>query len=391
MRHLDLAQVNQMVLSKHHLTKETKSNDIQKIVEDIVGLHATGAMGPFLSLFARTRKFEKEDLIEELYQKRNLGKIRCMRKTLHILPKEMIPLAYTATQEIVDKVSKRYVESRVSAAKYEEFSQTILKLLKVREMTAAEIKKALRTQLDVSAILYRMCDQGLLIRSQPAKGWKDQRHKYALFHEYFPTIDLTKLKESAARSWLVNQYLRAYGLVTEKDIKWWTGFSKIKSQKALNQVHSQIDRIKISPLKDEFLMLHSDWILIQKVGLSDKQTINLLPSLDPYLMGYKERERYLQPEYYDYIFDRSGNCTSTILLNGRVIGVWDYAGNAEPLVKLFLFEEMNGRVLRGIYENAWRIGQFMAEKAVLIKECDSMVPLKQRPAGGVMTPLKDCK
>ena len=390
MKHLDLAQVNQLVLRKHHLTKETKGDDIRKIAEDIVGLHATRAIGPFLSLFARARKFEKEDLIEELYLKRNLGKIRCMRKTLHILPKEMIPIAYAATREMVDKVSKRYVEFRVSAAKYEEFSQTILELLKVREMTAAEIKKALRTQLDVSAILYRMCDQGLLIRGQPEKGWKDQRHKYALFHEYFPTIDLSKLKESEARTWLINQYMRAFGPVTEQDIKWWTGFSKTMVQKALNRVHSKIDHVKISPLKGEFLILHSDRVLIQKAELADKQTVNLLPSLDPYLMGYKKRERYLQLDYYDYVFDRSGNCTLTILLDGRVIGVWDFTGDTEPSVKLFLFKEMNKRVLREIYEKARGIGQFMVEKEVLIKECDSMVPLTQRPAGGVMSPLNYC-
>jgi len=51
---------------------------------------------------------------------------------------------------------------------------------------------------------------------------------------------------------------------------------------------------------------------------------------------------------------------------------------------------MNGRVLKEIYEKAQRIGQFMAEKAVLIEDCESMVPLTQRPAGGVMSPLKYC-
>ena len=49
MKHLDLAQVNQLVLRKHHLTKETKGDDIRKIAEDIVGLHATMAIGPFCS------------------------------------------------------------------------------------------------------------------------------------------------------------------------------------------------------------------------------------------------------------------------------------------------------------------------------------------------------
>ena len=35
--------------------------------------------------------------------------------------------------------------------------------------------------------------------------------------------------------------------------------------------------------------------------------------LDPYLMGYKDRERYLDPRFKDFVFDRSGNVTNTIV------------------------------------------------------------------------------
>jgi len=365
------------------LTDDSRIDDVVQIVKDVSGLHATGSKVPYLSLFARTRNFVKESLDEELYVKRNLGKIRCMRGTLYILTKEMIPIAYAATRKMNEKLSKRYAEFRgVSYEKYEEFSKSILDVLKGKEMTAAEIQKTLKTQLDVSAILYLMCDQGFVIRSRP--------RKYSLFHEYFPNMDLTKMDEREARALLVQHYLSSFGPATENDIAWWTGLGKTRVQEALNKIQKKTVRVEISNVKGNFIMLRSDENLIKTQAPSKRRTVNLLPSLDPYLMGYKKRERYLNHKHYDRVFDRSGNVTSTILLDGRVVGVWDFTEDLEPLVKLFLLEEVEGSMLKQIYLKAQKIGRFIADKEVQIRECNSMVPLTRRTAGGVMSPLKGC-
>lgn len=380
---LNLNRINRFVLRKQHLADDSRIDDIVQIVKHVSGLHATGSTVPYLSLFARTRNFAKEYLDEELYAKRNLGKIRCMRGTLYILTREMMPIAYTATRKVNEKLSKRYAEFRgISSRKYKEVSKSILDILKGREMTASEIKRTLKTQLDVSAILYLMCDQGLLIRSRP--------RKYSLFHEYFPDIDLTKTNETEAIIRLVQNYLSSFGPVTENDIAWWIRLGKTKVREALNDIQEQIVRVKISNLKGNFIMLRSDENLIKKQAPSKKRTINLLPNLDPYLMGYRERERYLNYEDYEKVFDRSGNATSTILLDGRVVGVWDFTKNVEPLVKIFLFEEVEESVLTEIYLKAQEIGKFITDKKVQIKECHSMIPLTHRTAGGVMSPLKGC-
>ena len=73
----DLDRVNRFVLRKQHLTNESRIDDVVQIAGDISGLHATAPTTPYLSLYARTKKFTKEQLDEELYIKRNLGKIRC--------------------------------------------------------------------------------------------------------------------------------------------------------------------------------------------------------------------------------------------------------------------------------------------------------------------------
>jgi hypothetical protein len=380
---IDLDGLNHFVLRKQHLANGSKIDDIVQVVKDIVGLHATGFKAPYLSLFARTRNFVKEHLNEELYVKRNLGKIPCMRATLYILTKEMIPIAYLATRKRLEELSKRYAEFRgVSSEEYEVLSKTILKILKGREMTAPEIRKVLNTQLDVSAILYLMCDQGLLIRGRP--------RRYALFHEYFPNMDLTKMSEVEARTLLVQHYLSSFGPVTENDIVWWISLSKTKVREALNNLQKQIVRVKISSLKGNFLLLRSDENLIKNASLPEKRTVNLLPSLDPYLMGYKERERYLHHKHHDRVFDRSGNITSTILVDGKVVGIWDFADDEDPFVKLFLLEEIEGSMLREIYLEAQKIGKFICAREVQIKECDSVIPLTRRTAGGFMSPLKGC-
>ncbi len=390
MKAFTLDEINHLVLRKQHLTDNSKIDDIVQIVKDLSGLHATSSTTPYLSLFARTKNFQKKCLDEELYSAKNLGKIRCMRKTLYILTKDMMPTACAATRKKNENLTKKYAEFRgVSPEKYREISKSILDMLKGKEMTASQIKKILKTQLDVSAILYLMCDQGLLVRSRAEKGWKDKNLRYALFNDYFPDLDLAKTDEKAAMTLLVQYYLKSFGPVTEDDVAWWTGLGKTQVRQALVRIQEQTSRIKISGLKGDFIMFRSDERLPKVMNISQK-TLNLLPSLDPYLMGYKERSRYLDREHYEKVFDRSGNATSTILLNGRVIGVWDFAENADSIVKLFFFEEVEQKVHQETCVRAKRIGEFMADAEVQVKECDFMIPLTRRTAGAVMSPLKDC-
>lgn len=386
---INLSAINHFVLRKQHLTDDSKIDNIVQIVRDINGLHATAPKTPYLSLFARNRDFMKEQLDEELYIKRNLGKIRCIRKTVYILLKEMIPIAYSATKKMVVLASEKYSQYLgVTRKQYYETSKSVLKILKGTGMTVKEIKRALKTELNISAIVNLMCDQGLLIRGNPRHGWKSNIHTYYLFEDYFPDIDLNAVDEARAKNLLVKRYLASFGPVTEKDVMWWSGFLKGEVKEILESLQDQVTQIEISDMKGSYSMLNSDLKSLQSLKI-EKYVVNLLPSLDPYLMGYKDRERYLNPEYYNNVFDRSGNATSTILLNGKVIGVWDIAEKPKPLIKLFLFEEVERRVLKKVYLEGQKIGKFIADGDVQIKERNSMVPLTRRTAGGVMSPLKD--
>jgi hypothetical protein len=243
--------------------------------------------------------------------------------------------------------------------------------------------------LNVSGALNLMCDQGLLIRGNPRSGWKSSLHTYYLFSDYFPDVNLNEPSENRAVALLVQYYVGSFGPVTENDIIWWTDLNKTAIQRALKKLGEQIVPVNIEGFKGDFLLLHSDMAL-KKAAIPKNRVVNLLPALDSYIMGYKERERFLSYQHYDKVIDRSGNATSTIMLDGKVVGVWDFTADKKPLVKILLFEQIENSTLTEIYSKAQKIGRFIADKEVTVKECDSMIPLKRRTAGGFMSPLKNC-
>jgi hypothetical protein len=386
---IDLNSVNRFRLHKQHLTDESQTEDIVQTVRDVYGLHATNPTAPYLSLYARARGFTRDKLDEELYVKRTLGKIRCVRTTVHVLPRETISIAFAATKSIVEPNSEDFLRytGAVTKDQYEEASRAILDILKSRGMSTVQIKKHLGTKLNVSPIVNLMCDQGLLMRGRSGKGWKSNTHTYYVFSEYFPGMDLNAVDPAKARETTVRQYLACYGPATVKDISWWSGFTLTEVRRILQSLAREATEVEISELKGAYVMLAADRAALERFEPSGQPAVNLLPPLDPYLMGYKEREHYLDYKHYEMVFDRSGNATSTILVDGRVAGVWDYSEKPGPTVKLLLFRQLEKRLLRVLETRARAMGRFIADQAVTVEMCDQMVPLPQRNAGGFMSPL----
>jgi hypothetical protein len=376
------------LLHKQHLSEESRTDDIVQIAGDICGLHATGPTTPYVSLFARARDFTRDKLDEELYVKRTLGKIRCVRTTVHVLPRETIPIAFAATRGIVKPNSEDFCRHLgITKEQYEDASREILRILKGTGLSTLQIKKQLGAKLNASPIVNLMCDQGLLMRGRSGRGWKSNTHTYYLFSDYFPEMDLNAVDQAQARELTVGQYLAGYGPATVRDISWWSGFTMTEVRRMLQSLAHETTEVAIPELKETYLMLAADADDLERFEPSGGSVVNLLPALDPYLMGYKERERYLDHKYCELVFDRSGNGTSTILVDGRVVGVWDFSEVPKPTVKLFLFHKLEKKLLRLVESRARAMGKFIGDKTVAIEMCDQMVPLTQRTAGGFMSPL----
>jgi hypothetical protein len=387
---LDPAQVDAHVLRRQHLAPGVPDYDVVRLVKDISGLYAASALTPYLSLLARAPNFKREQLDEELYTRRTLGRIRCMRKVIYILPIDLLVAAHWATRSLNVEASRRYLEYRgVPHAVYEPLARQILDLLKGRELTAGDIRHALRTALDVPALLSFMCDQGLLIRTRPERGGPDPNFCYALFAEYFPRVRLEPMGEREAAMHIVRQYLRSFGPATEADIAAWTGLGQVSAHIAVEHMRGEVVRVQIARRVEHYLMLNTEVEVCRSAAALAPSVVTLLPSHDPYLLAYQDRSRYLDVRHSDRVFDQTGHVTSTILSNGRVIGVWDVMAES-CLVKVHLFQAASDELRASIEAEARRTGRFICRAAVAVQWCAAMLPLTRQPLGSVAAPLRNC-
>ena len=266
-----LEQVNQLNLMKQHLLPDPLGVEVVQVVEDVGGLHATNVTTPYLSLYARIGGFSRDDLDLELYDRHTLGKIRCVRRTIYVHTIRMMPVAWGATAGKVLPLSRRFMEARgVAGEAYEELAQRIVDLLRGREMSAVDIKASLDTRVDLSPVLYHMCDQGLLVRGRPIASWRDRRQGYALFSEWFPSVELEAMTEEQAATALVAEYLAAFGPVTEGDVVWWTGLGKRAVRRALQALGRRWCEVDVAGLSGGMICLRSDVARLRDVELADE-------------------------------------------------------------------------------------------------------------------------
>lgn len=383
----NLKAVNHFILAKQHLSEDSKIDNIVRITRDIGGLHATSTTTPYLSLLARTQSFGKENLQQELYQKKSLAKVTYVRKTMFILPEDFLSVAFAAVRRNAELLTDQHLKYlQLTQKEYEDAAERILEVLRNRGLTLKELKTEIGDVPNLMYIVRMMSFQGLLIRGAPKSGWKNSLHTYFHFSEYYPDIDKAFFKELEAQQIVVKQYIANYGPVTTNDISWWTGFPKSRVRDILKEIENDLRKINISGLEDQFFILSSQISSITDTPTQNSSTINILPCLDPYLMGYKNRDRYLDKNFFGSVYDRSGNATTTILQDGKVIGIWDLDGSN---FKYFLFADIKSAALDNLKAQAKKTGLFISGKEVHLKRCDSMKPLVLRTAAGEQSPLKD--
>jgi len=170
-------------------------------------------------------------------------------------------------------------------------------------------------------------------------------------------VNLESVTAEEAPVKLVRHYLSHLGPATEEDIVWWTGLGKLGIRQVLAGIKRQLMEIEIEGLGEGYLVLAKDLTGLER-RYHKERSMNLLPGLDPYVMGYKDRRRFLDPERYEQVFDRSGNALPTVWLDGRVIGVW-LEKRKRPMLEVLLFQEADKRVLAELEAEAQCLAGFL--------------------------------
>jgi winged helix DNA-binding protein len=347
MRRIDAEERRERLTRRHRLAPVRRTADVVDAVRSVVGLHSSDPSTVYLSARARTRGFEPATLERALYDERTVVRMLGMRRTLFVVPRELVSVVDAAASQAVAANERRKLERFVAesgvaddpAAWIDEAQAAALAALVARgEASTSELSAdhpllsqklrigvGTRWETEVGTgtrILLLLAAEGKIVRDRPRGGWTASQYRWVPIERLGP---LEPIDPVAARARLLGLWLEAFGPATEADIRWWTGWTARDARAALAAVpHATVE-----------VESGTGYVLADDVDAvpADDPSPALLPALDPTAMGWKERDWYLGP-HTTSLFDRNGNAGPTVWWGGRVVGGWAQRKSGEIAFRL---------------------------------------------------------
>jgi hypothetical protein len=346
---LDVAERRARLVVRHRLAPGVRATDALTAARSVVCLHATDAVTVFLSVQARSRGVAPADVERALYEERTLVRVLGMRRTLWVVPRELVPVVFAAATRAIAARERRRLEAwlresgvserpdewlpeaeRAALAAVARLGEALTtevaaaEPLLARKLRLAAGTKYETTQSAAARVLPLLAMEGQLVRARPRGTWISPQFRWASMESWLGA-PLEELDAAAAQAELLRRWLRAFGPATETDVRWSTGWTAREARTALAAVpHEEVD------LGDA-----PGYVLAGDLERTPppEPAAALLPTLDPSTMGWKERDWYLGP-HGPALFDRNGNAGPTVWWDGRVVGGWSQRRDGEIVVGL---------------------------------------------------------
>ena len=310
---------------------------MEEVARSLVGLHATDPATVFLSARARVDDLIPSDVEDALYERRTLVRLLAMRKTMFVVPVELLPAVEAAAgRQLADperrRVARWMAESGVAAdgesllRRLEDATEAVLD--ETGTATAAELGTRipeLATKVPIavgkryegtvslsSRVLLLLAMDGRIVRGRPRGSWISSQYRWATMRGWLGRdVELPSLEQGAAE--VARCWLRTFGPATFDDLRWWSGWTVARTRQAL----ADAGAVDVDLDGSAGVALPED---LEPVG-APGPWVALLPALDPTVMGWKQRDWYLG-DHRAALFDRNGNAGPTVWSDGRVVGGW---------------------------------------------------------------------
>jgi hypothetical protein len=240
--------------------------------------------------------------------------------------------------------------------------QEIIRALPAREIRSIELRVGnnfYRTS-NLRIALNALIRKGIVISEKHSENVATSKAaRYKLLAEVYPKLDLKSVGSGEAQKALIERYVKAFGPVTEEDVLWWSGLNKAEVKNALMSMEEKLLSVKMNSLKWNYLMLKADFERFISFGPVRTPSVLLLPYEDPYTKGYKVRDRIVEAEHLKEAYP-GGEAQPTILLNGKIVGLWNRKlGRGREPIRLHFFERCGRQVEKEAVHKAKVLGNLL--------------------------------
>ncbi|MEU7446760.1 winged helix DNA-binding domain-containing protein [Streptomyces diastaticus] len=327
---------------RHALAPSARADGPAGAARAVVALHSTDPSSVHVAAWARTRDEQADAASVEhaLYEDRALVRLLAMRRTVFVAPAETAAVLQAACSREVAARERRKLEGFVAASELAPdgaaagwlagAEEAALASLAARgEATAAELaaddarlaaqvriggaSPHARGQSVAARLLLLLAAEGKAVRGRPRGSWTSHQYRWSPLSAWLPD-GLAPWETEAARAELARLWLRAYGPGTAEDLRWWAGWTKTQTTRALKEVASA--EVELDDGRTG-LVLADDLDPVP----GPEPWAALLPALDPTPMGWHSRAWYLGP-HRDRLYDRAGNIGPSVWWCGRIVGGW---------------------------------------------------------------------
>ncbi len=377
MREITLEERRARLAMRHGLSRPLGS--VAEAAKAMVGLHSSDPVTVYLSARARIPGLNTVDVQEALYDQKTVMRMIGMRRTLFVQPRELAGVVHHSSalpqyrgqrkrtvrmleeagitdngDSWVDEVSEKTLDAlrRLGEATARELTEVVPEL--AQKMTIYKRDGSVMGTFGVSTrILFLLAVGGEIVRGRPMGSWVSSMYRWAPMDRWLGA-PLEAIDRRLAQAELLRPWLHAFGPATETDVKWWTGWPVTQVRAALTGVGAVEVRIEDG----------TGWVLPDDVGPIEDQAdwVRLLPSLDPTVMGWKQRDWYLG-QHGGRLFDRNGNAGQTIWANGRVVGGWGQRPTGE--ITWELLEDVGADIEEEIATRAAALSDWLGDHVVV--------------------------
>jgi hypothetical protein len=190
---------------------------------------------------------------------------------------------------------------------------------------------------------------------------RDREPTYVLLDEWVPTGP--PRKEEEALTALTRRYLLGYGPAGPEDLAAWSGLSLRKVRTGFENLAPELLAVEIGGSEGWMLKRRRRW-LEEPVGGGG--VVRLLPSYDPYLLGYRGRHMVVSQPYARRVHPGGGVIRSTVILDGQAVGIWRSKRRRDGIeITVEPFEVLSSRAVEGLDSEVKALGSFYEEETIL--------------------------